>query len=346
MRETILSSLRRDYTLDGFIGKDEGFLHVIEQLKKIADKNISVLLIGETGTGKSRAAEIIHHYSSRYQQPFIVCNCGACPEALFESQLFGHVRGAFTGALHDHPGLVEEAHSGTLVLDEINSLNMASQVKLNQFLETGRYRRVGENQMRFSDARILAASNVDLTQHVKDGHFREDLYYRLSEYELAVPPLRQRRNDIGLLVSYFMKKYASLCPVENPILSHDALRQMQSHSWPGNIRELENFIKRLLIDTTTSPIERVDLPAAKKQHTEETAGARVNHLPWKEAKTQVIENFESSYLKNLLSRYQGVVTHCARHAGVHPSDFWKLMRKYDISADRYRNANQSHYAVY
>lgn len=336
MKEDILISLRRKHTLDNFIGKHPTFTTLVQKLKTIADKPVSVLLTGETGTGKGVCAELIHQYSDRFKGPFIPYNCGAGPESLFESQLFGHVKGAFTGANRDRPGLVEEAHAGILFLDEINSLSPGSQVKLNHFLETGYLRRVGENRLRRSDARIIAATNVDLHNEVKERHFREDLYFRLAEYELYVPPLRSRKTDIPLLIDYFLKKNIHLNPLGRIKFTSKALKKLTEYHWPGNIRELENITKRCIIDASRTIVDDVSLPNADDPLSP-IYSESLQALPWKEAKKQVVTTFEKSYLQGLLRRYHGTVAQCARHAGVQPPDFWKLMRKYALKAQNFRS---------
>jgi DNA-binding NtrC family response regulator len=335
MKESVLASLMRERAHEGFVGQHPVFKKLISDLKKLADKNISVLLLGETGTGKSRCAEFLHHYSDRSNGPFILDNCGAGPVSLFESQLFGHIKGAFTGAHCDKAGLVEEAHSGTLVLDEINSLSLESQVKLNHFLENGYFRRVGENKIRQADTRIITISNVDLRKEIAAGAFREDLFYRLAEYEISVPPLRQRPTDIPLLVNYFFKKYKHLSSVENISFTRSAIVQLQDYTWPGNIRELENTIKKCLIDVSQNCIEHVPLP--RSSHSAKSVFTSLQELPWKIAKGNIIAEFERNYCRWLLEKYKGVVSRCARHAQMHSSDFWKLLRKYDMDAHAFKD---------
>lgn len=336
MREINLTSLMREHLLKGFIGKDPIFMELMEKLKHVADKNIDVLLIGETGTGKNLCAELIHHCSRCHNDPFIIFNCGACPETIFESQIFGHKKGAFTGACEDRIGLFEEAHTGTLVLDEINSLNFTSQVKLNYFLETGFFRRIGENKLRQANVRIISASNVNLRHEVQAGRFREDLYYRLSEYEIYIPPLRSRKGDIVLLVKYFLKKYAHLNSIGPLSFSQRALNEIQNYEWPGNVRELENFIKHCIIDAKTNVINLVPMQYSKKSLCK-IEDSTLDSLPWRIAKKQMIAAFETQYLENLLAKYHGVVTRCARHADIQPPDFWKLMRKYNIKAETFKS---------
>ncbi len=335
MKEAIFLSLRREYALKGFIGKHPSFIHLIEKLEMLADKDVSILLVGETGTGKGRCAEFMHQYGNLHNCPFIPYNCGAGPESLFESQIFGHIRGAFTGAHKDRIGLVEEAHMGILFLDEINSLSRSSQVKLNHFLEIGCFRRIGENRIRKADVRIIAASNMDLLKEVKDGRFRQDLYYRLAEYELPLPALRERQEDIILLAKYFLEKHKDLCRKRVCTFSADTLKQLIVYPWPGNIRELENFMKRCLIDATSNQIDTIKLPATNY----ESSGDQFDDfesLAWREAKKKIVSQFERIYLQNILEKYHGIVATCAKHAGIQPSDFWKLMRKYSLKAQPFR----------
>jgi DNA-binding NtrC family response regulator len=249
--------------------------------------------------------------------------------------LFGSKKGAFTGAHEDSAGLVEMAHGGTLVLDEINSLDIHSQVKLNYFLEKNYFRRLGETKLRHRDVRVISISNVDLRCEVQEGRFRRDLFYRLAEYEIFVPPLRSRKEDIVPLINHFLEMYSDLNTLGPITFSDKVLEELQSYDWPGNIRELKNFVKRCIIDAKTSVIENVSVLGNKKPSIPIQA-ASADSLPWRIAKKQAVASFETQYLKNLLKRYHGVVARCARHADMQTPDFWKLMRKYDIKADDFR----------
>lgn len=339
MKENLPQNLRQKYSMENFVGDHPTFLNLKTTLEKVANSDLSVLLIGQTGTGKGLCAQFIHQYSDRYNCPFISYNCGAGPDTLFESQIFGHVKGAFTGANVDRIGLVEEADTGILFLDELNSLSQYSQVKLNHFLEKGHFRRVGENKFRQANVRIIAASNVDLREEVMKGNFRADLYFRLAEYELKVPSLCDRGKDIVLLANHFLKKYRHLSHNGSFEFTPNALQELQEYDWPGNIRELEHTIKRCIIDARASLIETVDLPRRNEIETSEALPDHLHLLGWKEAKTKVISHFEKGYLSRLLQRFNGNVSRCARHAGVQPSDFWKLLRKYSIKAQDFRNSH-------
>lgn len=345
MKENLHENLRQKYSVNSFIGHHPVFLSLKSALERVANSDLSVLLIGETGTGKGICAQFMHQYSNLFNRPFISYNCGAGPDTLFESQIFGHVKGAFTGANADRIGLVEEADTGILFLDELNSLSPYSQVKLNHFLEKGYFRRVGENKIRKANVRIIAASNVDLHEEVRKGNFRADLYFRLAEYELQVPPLRARGDDIILLAQHFLKQYEYLSNNGSFQFSQNAISQLLEYNWPGNIRELEHCIKRCMVDAHSSLIHAVPLPhRIPNQNGNEIESPNVipNHLhllSWKEAKAKVISQFEKNYLETLLKQFGGNVSRCARHADIHPPDFWKLLRRYNIKAQEFRNGH-------
>lgn len=215
-------------------------------------------------------------------------------------------------------------------------MNRESQVKLNYFLETGCFRRVGDNRLLHSDVRIITASNADLHQEVKEGRFREDLYYRLAEYEIFVPSLRDRKEDIPLLVEYFIEKYSYLNTNTQLRLSPKAIQNFIEYNWPGNIRELENFVKRIIIDTPSNMMDSVELPKTD-DNPFVSYNIRLNCFSLKEAKRKLISLFEKNYLQNVLRQHHGIVAQCARYAGIHPSDFWKLMRKYKLKAKDFRS---------
>ncbi len=338
MSQKLTDKLRKEYLLDNFIGEHPSFLELKEKLSNIANLNVSVLLIGETGSGKELCAEFLHQYGNKNSGPFIPYNCSAGPESLFDSQIFGHAKGAYTGADIERKGLVEEANSGILFLDEINSLNLTSQVKLTRFLETGSFRRLGETNLRYVDVRIIAASNKNLKTEVENGNFRADLYYRLAEYELVVPPLRERGDDIVLLANYFLDKYKHLGKNETIDVAPQIMEQLKLYTWPGNIRELEHFIKKSIIDNDGNTIKKFTLPSDITQETKGFIELGCLHLmPWRKAKNLIIEDFEKKYLIKLLKIYRGNVAKSARQAGVNPPDFWKLLKRYDLKAKDFKN---------
>ncbi|WP_417848456.1 sigma-54 interaction domain-containing protein [Thalassoglobus sp.] len=232
---------------EGFIGASERMRELFRHLRKIANSSATVLLLGETGTGKELAARSVHDLSPRATGPFIRVNCGALSESLLESELFGHVKGAFTNAIENRTGRFEAAHGGTIFLDEINSVSPTLQVKLLRVLQEHEFERVGDTKTVTVDCRVIAATNRDLAEMVETDGFREDLYYRLNVLPLYVPPLRERREDIPELVQFFVNRYA----IENQriirMVSQDALDFLKSYLWPGNVRELQNYIERAIV---------------------------------------------------------------------------------------------------
>ena len=231
----------------GIIGKSRSMRELFDMIQKVAASQSSVLILGESGTGKELAARSVHTCSPRRSKPFVAVNCGAIPENLIESELFGHKKGSFTGAVSDRPGLFEQAEGGTLFLDEIGELPLLMQTKLLRVLQEREFKRVGDAQTRKADVRIISASNRDLESQVKEGTFREDLFYRLDVVQLVMPPLRERIEDIPLLVEYFCRKFHSGGQNKPATVTLGALKALMNHPFPGNIRELENCIERSLI---------------------------------------------------------------------------------------------------
>ena len=247
------------YQLHNIIGKGEAIKKVFDLIEKVAPTDLTVLITGESGTGKELVARALHYCSPRKEFPFVAINCGAIPENLLESELFGHVRGAFTGAVANKKGLFAEADKGTLFLDEISATTQALQVSLLRVLEGNEFRKVGESKSSKVDVRIVAATNIDLQGEVKKQRFREDLYYRLSVVNVALPPLRERREDIPLLVEHFLRKY---CPhSQTPKkLGQGVLYALSNYPWPGNVRELENILERAAAMSDGDIITLADLP--------------------------------------------------------------------------------------
>jgi transcriptional regulator with GAF, ATPase, and Fis domain len=234
------------------VGHSAALRKVLEQVSLVAETNATVLIQGESGTGKELIARAVHERSPRAAQPFVRVNCGAIPEALFESEFFGHVRGAFTGAIKDRVGRFELAQSGTLFLDEIGELPLALQTKLLRVLQEKQYEHVGDARTRTVDVRLVAATNRDLKKEVEAGRFREDLFYRLTVFPIELPPLRERKDDIKALAFEFLKRAAAKLKLEVPPLTREGLRQLEAYDWPGNIRELENVIDRAAILSKTT----------------------------------------------------------------------------------------------
>ncbi len=247
--------------IGGIVGESEALQAVLQQIELVADTDATVLITGESGTGKDLVARAIHEGSRRREAPFVRVNCGSIPESLFESELFGHVKGAFTGALADRIGRFGAAQGGTLMLDEIGEVPLAMQPKLLHVLQEKEFERVGETRPRKIDVRIVAATNRDLAAEVEAGRFRSDLFYRLNVFPIENPPLRDRRDDIPLLAKHFFKASARRLRREPPRLTEAALRQLMSRDWPGNIRELENVIERAVIVARDGPLRFESGPA-------------------------------------------------------------------------------------
>ncbi|MEX2272275.1 MAG: sigma-54 dependent transcriptional regulator [Vicinamibacterales bacterium] len=255
------AQLDERYRLEGIVGKSEPMRALFQLLHTVADSPATVLITGETGTGKELAARAIHHASARRAHRFVALNCSAIPETLLEAELFGHVRGAFTGAVANRQGKLEHAHRGTLFLDEIGTMSPALQAKLLRVLQEREFERVGDSQTVKVDVRVLAATHADLAMMVKEGQFREDLFYRLNVVPVRMPPLRERREDIPLLVQHFLASLARDARKGPSAISQDAMRQLMIYPWPGNVRQLENVVERMFtLLPKRAQIEVDDLP--------------------------------------------------------------------------------------
>lgn len=258
--EALSYSLKEKYDIVDIVGKSQEMINVFKQVAAIAPTDSTVLIIGESGTGKELVARSIHRNSKRADKPFIVINCTALAESLLESELFGHEKGAFTGALSQKRGLFEEANGGTIFLDEIGDISPKMQAQILRVLDTGEFKRVGGNTIYKADVRVIAATNKDLEKEVKEGRFREDLYFRLDVVTLRLPPLRERGEDIELLIHHFIRKFAARENKPMRGISASAMKLLKSYSWPGNVRELENAIERAVSLSFEGIITPKELP--------------------------------------------------------------------------------------
>lgn len=318
-------AIKETLHLESLVGESESFLRIIEKIPPLAHSHATVLIAGETGTGKELFARAIHYHGPRQGKPFIPVNCGALPDHLFENELFGHTKGAFTDASSAEQGLIAEAEGGTLFLDEVDALSPSAQVKLLRFLQNGEYRSLGSSRTLIADARIIAATNTDLRQRVEAKLFREDLYHRLNVLSLSLPPLRERVSDIPLLTTHFLVRHRRQYGRGPLRLSPGARQKLLVYPWPGNVRELESVIQRALIlsDSPTLQPEDIELPLTHPGGASEARSLR-------EAKIQTLRGFEQSYLANLLAAHRGNITHAAKAAGKERRAFQRLLRKYSL----------------
>jgi DNA-binding NtrC family response regulator len=305
------------------VGRSKPIKTLFHVIKIVARSNSTVLIQGESGTGKELIAKAIHHHSPRHDRPFVALDCGSLPETLLESELFGHVRGAFTGAISNKKGLFEEADSGTLLLDEIADTTPTFQSKLLRALQENEIRPVGSNRFVKIDARVIAATNRDLKREVDRGTFREDLYYRLAVVPIIVPPLNRRREDIPLLVEHFIKKYCEQNGLEPKYISKNSLGLLMNHSWPGNVRELENVIERAVLMSSGSEV-------SPEVYTVETV-EKENSLPLQQATREVKENVERQKIMEALQKAVGNRSRAARLLGISRASLYEKLKTYHLA---------------
>jgi two-component system response regulator GlrR len=310
---------------DMIIGQSPATEEVLNQISLVAGSDVSVIIYGESGTGKELAARAIHLASHRSTGPFIVANCGAIPKDLMENELFGHVRGAYTDAHADKSGLFEEAHGGSIFLDEIGEIASSVQVKLLRVLQDHQIKRVGSSRSVEVDVRVIAATNRDLAKAIQLGEFREDLYYRLNVIPITMPPLRKRKEDIPLIANHFIKKYREEMNPHVTGITPDTLHKLMMYDWPGNVRELENKIIQAMVLAKTSLISTGDLFLKDDQKMEEFHS-------FKQAKKE----FERDYITRVLRYTDGNVSKAAKIAQKDRKDFYEVMKKHDIKAENFR----------
>ncbi|MFY0583243.1 sigma 54-interacting transcriptional regulator [Cystobacter fuscus] len=322
----------REGELGGLVGQSVHMRQVFALIKKIAPLDVSVIIGGETGTGKELVARAIHERSSRSKGPLVVLDCGAIPPHLIESELFGHEKGAFTGAVTERPGAFERAHGGTIFLDELGELRLDLQPKLLRVLENREVRRVGGNDVLSVDCRVIAATNRDLVKEIAAGHFREDLFFRLSVIHLQLPPLRERREDIPLILSRALADPEVLARHGRKHISPEALALLMAYAWPGNVRELVNVLSHVLAFSEGEHVLPEHLPARVRGQARELPLPFNEHLTFKDAKEQLLENFEREYITRVLSRCEGNLSRAARESGLHRKSIERLVKKYQLDA--------------
>lgn len=327
--------LTKDYAFGEMVGVSPGMTEVYESVRRLASSDVDVLVIGETGTGKELVARSLHRQSSNRSGRFVPVDCAAIPEALMESELFGHERGAFTGADQKTIGLMEFANRGTFFLDEVNALPLGLQAKLLRSLEERRFRRVGATQEIDVDIRVIAASNEDLATLVEEGRFREDLYYRLNVGRVEIPPLRDRESDIPLLVEHFLEHHQAGSDRQVTGVSSDALDALRAYSWPGNVRQLRNAVRRALVMASGPLLMSEDFPdeVVSAVDVRATAGSG----SFFDARAEHQDRFEKEYLAAMLRECIGDVSEAARRAHIPRGTFYRLMKKHDLNADVFRS---------
>ncbi|MBM4781570.1 MAG: sigma-54-dependent Fis family transcriptional regulator [Archangiaceae bacterium] len=319
---------------EDLVGQSQQMRSVFKLVETVSYSTATVLIQGESGTGKELVARAIHFRSPRKDKPFVAVNCSALTDTLLESELFGHMKGSFTGATANKKGLFEAADGGTIFLDEIGDIPAATQVRLLRVLQEGEVKRVGANDTMRVDVRVIAATNVDLTKAKEQGKFREDLFYRLNVISVGLPPLRDRPEDIPLLASHFLKIYTTKMGKKISGISTGAMEALTTARWIGNVRELENVIERAVVMNATEQIEVDDLPAEIRSN--QKGGGEVElyslaHLPYAQAKKLAMRAFERRYLSALLEKSMGNVSSAARAAGVDRSNFRRLLKQYEVA---------------
>ncbi len=317
----------------GMYGTTPVMRDVFRMISRVGRTDVTVLVGGESGTGKELVARALHDESARRHKPFIALNCSALPSELVESELFGHTRGAFTGAVKDRGGLFEAAHGGTLFLDEIGDLGLMAQAKVLRALESGEVMRVGGTKTTRVDVRVIAATNRPLDEMVADGRFREDLLYRLKVISLALPPLRDRKSDVPLLSSHFLHVFAERHGLPARRISDDASEILLNYDWPGNVRELRNVIEGALVMADGVEICPCDLPASLTKQRPMRAMAIMEQsadLPFVEARERALREFDRAFLGAALARNGGNIARTARALGLHRQSLQKLLARRDL----------------
>ena len=325
-------TLGLSHQFSNIIGRSESMIDLFKMIETVARTNSTILLTGESGTGKGLVAQATHFHSLRRDKPMVSLNCGAMPETLLESELFGHMKGAFTGAEQNKKGLLEVAEKGTIFLDEIGEMSPVMQVKLLRVLQERRFRRVGGLEELQADIRVIAATNQDLTKAVADGRFREDLYYRINVIPITLPPLRERREDIPLLAEHFLGKYAEQMGKNVTAISHGAMERLLRHEWPGNIRELENVIERAVALEATPAILPESLPPSLRGVSAPRAGGGAREgLPDQGFDLEAhVQEIERVYIAEALKKAGGVQVRAAELLGMSFRSFRYYVKKYNL----------------
>jgi two-component system response regulator HydG len=322
--DDLRGQLERSFGIEGIVGQDPRMRRVLDTVRQIAPTAASVLILGESGTGKELIAHAMHKLSPRHQKPFVPINCGGMSEGTIESELFGHIKGAFTGAVADREGKFEYANGGTLLLDEVGDMPLQTQVKLLRVLEERAVARLGDNRMRPVDVRVLASTNAELLQKVKDGSFRQDLYFRLKVVTIELPPLRERRADIKLLIDHFLKHFAQLHGKGVEHIDRDALVPLVQYDWPGNVRELKNAIESMVVRARGNILTRNDLPP------EIWAPLQVGQDSWQFLAGHTQQEVEQNHIRVALQLCQSNRQKAAKSMGISERTLYRKIREYGL----------------
>ncbi|WP_435019405.1 sigma-54-dependent transcriptional regulator [Tundrisphaera sp. TA3] len=338
--EQLRVQMREDYRFHNIVSKSPKMRKIFDLIKHVGPLGSTILIWGETGTGKELIAQAIHASDTRRDGPFVALNCAALNDALLESELFGHERGAFTGAERRKKGRFEMADGGTLFLDEIGEISHAMQAKLLRVLQSGTFERVGGTETITVSVRIVAASNKKLEDEVKAGRFRSDLYYRLAVVRLDVPPLRERTEDIPLLARYFLEKLTAKSTPPVTEIDTGAMQALLEHSWPGHVRELENAIKAAVAMADGTVIHRDSLPAtvAPREGKSSTPAGLIDiERPLLELTGDLVSRVERDYFTRLLAYYKGNVARCAKHSGLSRRSVTQKLQKYELDRTQFKD---------
>jgi DNA-binding NtrC family response regulator len=330
--------LHSTYSFGSMISRSDKMKQVIQSIRQVADTDVTILIQGESGTGKELVARAVHFNSNRSARPFISVNCSAIPENLLESELFGHEKGAFTGAMKQKAGKFEEAHGGTLFLDEIGDMAPQIQTKLLRVLQEKSFERVGGNVPIKVDTRVVAATNRNLEMMSRSGDFREDLFFRLNVFPIHLPSLRERLEDVPLLAEHFLHRYADLAAGRVKYISPSAISDMMNYNWRGNIRELENLIKRAIIKTTGETIMSMELPTSDglTMATKEAATDVDLNTPYKDYINAIVRDAEEKYLVRMLRLYKGNINQISKLMDIDRKTVYRKMSEYAIDPSAFR----------
>jgi two-component system response regulator AtoC/two-component system nitrogen regulation response regulator NtrX len=314
------------------LGQTVAMRKVFDMVEKVSLSDITVLIHGESGTGKELVAREIHRRSSRHNKPFITMNCAALPENLIESELFGHERGAFTGAVRQRKGKFELANEGTIFLDEIGDMSLNTQSKILRILQEKKFERLGGDQTLEVDVRILSATHKDLPVEIQSGNFRNDLYYRLKVIDIEIPPLRERKEDIPLLVQHYLAEFSKKHNKKVEGIDHEGLRLLLRYHWPGNVRQLVNMLERAVVLASGSMLRKEDLPNELELPSGFTDSYLddLMHLPFKQAKEKIVTRFMKEYLTKRLNDNEGNISHTAAELGIKRQSLQAMMRRLGI----------------